>query len=71
MHSRTTRWALAGATQSVLSSGESEFHGIVRAAAFGTQTRQLLRPGVPLPLDILCDSSAARVQVLRMYDTSA
>ena len=45
-----------------LTSGESEFYGIVRTTACGIQTRQLLgQLGVPLRLDILCDSSAARV----------
>ena len=45
-----------------LTSGESEFYGIVRTTAFGIQTRELLGQfGVPLRLDILCDSSAARL----------
>ena len=45
-----------------LTSGKSEFYGIVRTTAFGIQTRQLLgQLGVLLRLDILCDSSAARV----------
>ena len=51
------------AKQSVvaLSSGESEFYGIVRACAQGIQTQQLLGAvGVPVGLDILSDSSAAR-----------
>ena len=51
------------AKQTVVASscGESDFYGIVRVAAFGIETRQLLcQLGVPLRLDILCDSSAAR-----------
>ena len=51
------------AKQSVvaLSSGEREFYGIVRACAQGIQTQQLLGAvGVPVGLDILSDSSAAR-----------
>ena len=61
--------SVAKQTVFALSSGEGEFHGIVRVAACGIQTRQLLgQLGVPLRLDILCDSSAARgsahVQVL-------
>ena len=53
--------SVAKQTLVALSSGESEFNGIVRAAAFGIQTHQLLcQLGVPLRLDILCDSSAAR-----------
>ena len=52
------------AKQSVvaLSSGESEFYGIVRVCAHGIQTQQLLGAvGVPVGLDILSDSSAAPV----------
>ena len=45
-------------------SSESAFYGIVRAAAFGIQTRQLLcQLGVPLRLDILCDSSAVKGKI--------
>ena len=41
-------------------------HGIVRAAAVGIQSRQLLcQLGVPLHLAILCDSSAARERCTR------
>ena len=44
-----------------LSNSEIKFYGIVRAAACGIQTRQLLcQLGVPLRLDVLCESLAAR-----------
>ena len=53
--------SVAKQTVVALSSGASEFYGIVRAAAVGIQSHQLLcQLGVPLHLDILCDSSAAR-----------
>ena len=44
-----------------LSSGQSELYGVARPAAFGIQTRQLLQQlGVPLRLDILCDTSSSK-----------
>ena len=52
--------SVAKQTVVALSSGESESHGIVRTAAFGIQTRQLLcQLGVPLRLDILCEISGS------------
>jgi len=53
--------SVAKQTVVALSSGEAEFYGIVRAAAHGIQTKQLLEAvGLKLQLTVLSDSSAAR-----------
>ena len=58
--------SVAKQTVVALSSGESEFYAIVRAAAHGMQTRQLLGTvGVDAELEVLSDSSAGKAVVTR------
>ena len=49
-----------------LSSGESEYYGIVKGAAAGLGAQSLLQDwGLTLPVEVLSDSSAARGHVQR------
>ena len=68
--------SVAKQTVVALGNGESEFYGIVRAAAFGVQTCQLLCQFVYCCVSTSCaDSSAAKdlhaSQVAGRFDTSA